>query len=322
VSKRRILVTGGAGYIGAHTARLLLRRGYEVTVVDDLSRGYRHNVEASDFHQLRIQQTAEMAKLLAGHDAVIHFAAFIAVGESMHVPEIYFENNVTGSLSLMTAMLQAGVKCLVFSSTAAVYGIPQSSPILESAPITPVNPYGESKVMVETMLRWFDTIHGLRSICLRYFNASGADPEGGLGEEHDPETHLIPLMLRAVKTGQPLTVFGKDYDTPDGTCIRDYIHVNDLADAHIRAVEALLSGGKSDQFNAGSGSGYSVLEMIRGVEEVTGRKVPYIEGPRREGDPPALVANSDKLRRVLGWAPRYEGIREIIASAWGFEEGR
>jgi UDP-glucose 4-epimerase len=322
VSKRRILVTGGAGYIGAHTARLLLRRGYEVTVVDDLSRGYRHNVEASDFHQLRIQQTAEMAKLLAGHDAVIHFAAFIAVGESMHVPEIYFENNVTGSLSLMTAMLQAGVKCLVFSSTAAVYGIPQSSPILESAPITPVNPYGESKVMVETMLRWFDTIHGLRSICLRYFNASGADPEGGLGEEHDPETHLIPLMLRAVKTGQPLTVFGKDYDTPDGTCIRDYIHVNDLADAHIRAVEALLSGGKSDQFNAGSGSGYSVLEMIRGVEEVTGRKVPYIEGPRREGDPPALVANSDKLRRVLGWTPRYEGIREIIASAWGFEEGR
>jgi UDP-glucose 4-epimerase len=322
VSKRRILVTGGAGYIGAHTARLLLRRGYDVTVVDDLSRGYRHNVEASDFHQLRIQQTAEMAKLLAGHDAVIHFAAFIAVGESMHVPEIYFENNVTGSLSLMTAMLQAGVKCLVFSSTAAVYGIPQSSPILESAPITPVNPYGESKVMVETMLRWFDTVHGLRSICLRYFNASGADPEGGLGEEHDPETHLIPLMLRAVKTGQPLTVFGKDYDTPDGTCIRDYIHVNDLADAHIRAVEALLSGGKSDQFNAGSGSGYSVLEMIRGVEEVTGRKVPYIEGPRREGDPPALVANSDKLRRVLGWTPRYEGIREIIASAWGFEEGR
>ena len=322
MSKPRILVTGGAGYIGAHTVRILRRRGYEVTVVDDLSRGYRHNVASGAFHQMRVQQTDAMAEVLAGHDAAIHFAAYIAVGESMRLPEMYFENNVGGSLSLLTAMLRAGVKRLVFSSTAAVYGIPHASPILESFPIAAVNPYGESKVMVETMLRWFDAIHGLRSVCLRYFNACGADPEGGLGEEHDPETHLIPLMLRAVATGEPFTVFGDDYDTPDGTCIRDYIHVNDLAEAHILAVEALLSGAPSDQFNVGTGSGHSVLEMIRGVEEVTGRKAPYIVGPRREGDPPALVANAGKLRGELGWTPRYAAARDIISSAWKFEQER
>ena len=322
MSKPRILVTGGAGYIGAHTVRLLRRRGYEVTVVDDLSRGYRHNVAAGAFHQLRVQQTDAMAQVLAGHDAVVHFAAYISVGESTRVPEVYFENNVAGSLSLFTAMLRAGVRHLVFSSTAAVYGIPHASPILETFPIAAVNPYGESKVMVETMLRWFDAIHGLRSICLRYFNACGADPEGGLGEEHDPETHLLPLMLRAAITGQPFTVFGNDYDTPDGTCIRDYIHVNDLAEAHILALEALLAGGPSDQFNVGTGTGHSVLEMLRGVEQVTGRKAPHVMGPRREGDPPALVANAGKLRTVLGWTPRYAAIEDIIATAWKFEEGR
>jgi len=301
---------------------MLARRGYDVTVVDDLSRGYRHNVETRDFHQLRVQETEAMAEVLAGHDAAIHFAAYIAVGESMRAPELYFENNTGGSLSLLTAMARAGVKHLVFSSTAAVYGIPRTSPISESFAIAPVNPYGESKAMVETLLRWFDSIHGLRSVCLRYFNACGADPEGGLGEEHDPETHLIPLMLRAVESGQPFTVFGEDYDTPDGTCIRDYIHVNDLAEAHVLAVEALLNGGASDQFNVGTGSGHSVLEMMGSVEEVTGRKAPYVVGARREGDPPALVANADKLRRVLGWAPRLAGVREIVESAWNFEERR
>ena len=315
-------MTGGAGYIGAHTVRLLRRRGYEVTVVDDLSRGYRHNVASGAFHQMRVQQTDAIAEVLAGHDAVIHFAAYISVGESMRVPELYFENNVSGSLSLAAAMLRAGLKHLVFSSTAAVYGIPHASPILESFPIVPVNPYGESKVMVETMLRGFDAMHGLRSVCLRYFNACGADPEGGLGEEHDPETHLIPLMLRAVVTGEPFTVFGTDYDTPDGTCIRDYIHVNDLAEAHILAVEALLAGGASDQFNVGTGIGHSVLEMVRGVEEVTGRKAPYVVGPRREGDSPALVANADKLRSVLGWEPRFAGVHDIVSTAWRFEEQR
>jgi UDP-glucose-4-epimerase GalE len=322
VNPRRILVTGGAGYIGSHTVRMLLKRGYRVTVVDDLSHGYRHNVESSDFHQLQVQQTGALAGALAGHDAVIHFAAYISVGESMQAPELYFANNTGGSLSLFTAMLQAGVKHLVFSSTAAVYGIPHASPILESFPIAPVNPYGESKVMVETLLKWFDLIHGLRSVCLRYFNASGADPAGGLGEEHDPETHLIPLMLRAAATGQPLTVFGDDYDTPDGTCIRDYIHVNDLAEAHVLAVEALLAGAASDQFNVGTGSGHSVLEMLRGVEQATGRTAPYTIGPRREGDPPALVANADKLRRALGWEPRYSDLHGIISTAWEFERKR
>ncbi len=319
---RRILVTGGAGYIGSHTVRLLLKRGYQVTVVDDLSRGYKHNVQTSDFHQLQVQQTDELAALLTGHDAVVHFAAYISVGESMLVPELYFSNNSGGSLSLCTAMLRAGVKHLVFSSTAAVYGIPHTSPILESFPIAPVNPYGQSKVFVENMLQWFDRIHGLRSVSLRYFNASGADPAGGLGEEHDPETHLIPLMLRAVITGKPLTVFGNDYNTPDGTCIRDYIHVNDLGEAHILALEALLGGARSDQFNVGTGTGHSVLEMIHAVEEVTGRKVPYIIGPRREGDPPALVANSDKLQATLGWKPQHADLRDIISSAWAFEQSK
>jgi UDP-glucose-4-epimerase GalE len=216
-------------------------------------------------------------------------------------------------------MTQAGVKRLVFSSTAAVYGMPASSPITEEFPYAPINPYGESKVMVEKMLHWFDVIHQLRSVCLRYFNASGADPEGRIGEEHEPETHLIPLMLRAVKTGKPVTIFGDDYPTPDGTCIRDYVHVRDLAEAHIVAVESLLNGGPSDRFNVGTGVGHSIREVIAAVEAVTGQKVPYVMGPRREGDPPALVADSGKLQRSLGWKPRYTELLEIVATAWEFE---
>jgi UDP-glucose 4-epimerase/UDP-arabinose 4-epimerase len=322
LKSKRILVTGGAGYIGSHTVKLLRQRGYEVTVVDNLSHGYRHNVEGIPFHQINLSDTAALARVLEGHDAVIHFAAFIAVGESMKVPEVYFANNVGGSLSLLAAMQRAGVKSIVFSSTAAVYGMPRDFPILETFPIAPVNPYGESKVMVETMLRWFDAIHGIRHVALRYFNASGADPEGQLGEEHEPETHLIPLLFRAIITGKPVTVFGEDYDTPDGTCIRDYIHVNDLAEAHILAVEALASGAPSNQFNVGTGTGHSVLEMIRAVEEVTGRKVPYVVGPRREGDPPVLVANADKLRGTLGWTPKYTDLSGIVGAAWNFERRR
>jgi len=199
-----------------------------------------------------------------------------------------------------------------------VYGDPPGWPILETFPIQAVNPYGESKVMVETLLRWFDTIHNLRSIALRYFNASGADPEGRLGEEHEPETHLIPLLFRAVLTGQPVTVFGDDYDTPDGTCIRDYIHVNDLAQAHILAVEHLMAGGASEQFNVGTGTGRSVMEVIRAVEEVTGKKVPYVVGARREGDPPRLVASPDRLRARLGWKPTYPDLHHIVEHAWRF----
>jgi UDP-glucose-4-epimerase GalE len=320
VTPRKILVTGGAGYIGSHTVRLLLRQGHDVTVVDNLSKGYRHNVPSSRLHELNLSDTAALVRLMKEQqcDAVIHFAAFISVGESMREPALYFTNNVAGSLSLLDAMVQAGVKHVVFSSTAAVYGDPHTSPILETFPIQAVNPYGESKVMVETLLRWFDQIHGLTSVCLRYFNASGADPEGALGEEHEPETHLIPLVLRAVKTGQPITVFGGDYATPDGTCIRDYIHVYDLAQAHILAVEYLLNGGASEHFNVGTGAGSSVLEMIRTVEEVTGRKVPYVVGPRRDGDPPALVASSQKLRDRLGWSPQHADLRTIVAHAWRF----
>ena len=320
VAPKRILVTGGAGYIGSHTVKLLLEQGHEVTVVDNLSKGYRHNIPSKILYKLDISDTKALSELMrqVRCQAVIHFAAFIAVGESMVEPEKYFANNTAGSLSLLTAMVRAGVKHLVFSSTAAVYGNPHASPILEDFPIHAVNPYGESKVMVETLLRWFDSIHRLTSVALRYFNASGADPAGHLGEEHEPETHLIPLILRAVQTGKPITIFGGDYDTADGTCIRDYIHVDDLAQAHILALEYLLHGGASDRFNVGTGRGQTVLEVIRAVEEVTGQKVPYVVGPRREGDPAALVACADKLRARLGWQPRYTDIRTIVEHAWKF----
>jgi UDP-glucose 4-epimerase len=304
---KRILVTGGAGYIGSHTVRLLLEQGHEVTVVDNLSKGYRHNVPAKILYQLDIGDTKALKEVM---------------GESMREPERYFANNVAGSLSLLTAMLETGVRHIVFSSTAAVYGDPPSSPILETFPIRPVNPYGESKVMVETLLRWFDRIHGLTSVCLRYFNACGADPSGQLGEEHEPETHLIPLVLRAVTTGRPVTVFGNDYDTPDGTCMRDYIHVNDLAQAHILALEYLISGGPSEQFNVGTSSGHTVMEIIRAVEQVTGSKVPYELGPRREGDPPQLVADATKLRGELGWKPHYADLKPIIEHAWNFARNK
>jgi UDP-glucose 4-epimerase len=320
----KVLVTGGAGYIGSVTAHLLKRRGYSVVVVDDLSRGYEHNVQGLQFHKLPLLETAALADLLSDErvDAVIHFAAHSMVGESIQKPELYFLNNDGGSASLFSAMIQANVKRLVFSSTAAVYGTPAKVPIPEDLPFDPVNPYGESKVLVEKMLKWMDRGPGLRSIALRYFNACGADPESGLGEEHEPETHLIPLLMRAVVSQKAMTIFGDDYATPDGTCIRDYIHVADLAEAHLVAIEKLLAGGASDAFNVGTGAGQSVLEVMRAVEQVTGRKVPHEMGPRREGDPAVLVANSDKLRRMLGWKPRFTEIKDIVATAWQFEQKR
>ncbi|MGA2598361.1 MAG: UDP-glucose 4-epimerase GalE [Bryobacteraceae bacterium] len=320
----KILVTGGAGYIGSTTAYVLKQRGFEVVVVDDLSRGYEHNVRDVSFHKLNIAETRGMTDLLRSErvDAVIHFAAYISVGESTRRPELYFANNTAGSVSLFSAMIEAGVKRLVFSSTAAVYGMPDVIPIPEESPFAPVNPYGESKVMVEKILGWLDQFREVRSIALRYFNACGADPNSGLGEEHEPETHLIPLLFKAVESGNPVTIFGDDYDTPDGTCVRDYIHVSDLADAHVLALEKLLAGGSSDAFNVGSGTGQSVLEVVRATEEVTGKKVPREIGPRREGDPPELVANSDKLRRVLGWQPRYLDLKDTVKTAWDFEQRR
>jgi UDP-glucose 4-epimerase len=269
-----------------------------------------------------IHETDKLAKLLADRriEAVIHFAAFIAVGESTRVPELYFENNVGGSLSLFQAMLHADVKHIVFSSSAATYGIPNHVPITEDEPYAPINPYGESKVMVEKILHSLDQYRDVRSICLRYFNACGAEPAAGLGERHDPETHLIPLILRAIQTGKPMTLFGDDYPTPDGTCIRDYIHVSDLAEAHILAVENLLEGGKSNVFNVGTGSGHSVKEVVSAVERVTGKKVPHTIGPRREGDPPSLVADSQKLQSAMGWKAKCADLDRIISDAWQFAQ--
>jgi UDP-glucose 4-epimerase len=320
----KVLVTGGAGYIGSVTAHLLRRRGYGVVIVDDLSRGYEHNVRELPFHKLHLSQTGALAELLSkeGVDAVIHFAAHSMVGESTRKPEHYFLNNTGGSASLFSAMIQANVKRLVFSSTAAVYGTPMIVPIPEDLPFDPVNPYGESKVLVEKMLKWMDVCSGLSSIALRYFNACGADPESGIGEEHQPETHLIPLLIRAVVTGKPITIFGDDYDTPDGTCIRDYVHVADLAEAHVAAIEKLLAGGGSDVFNVGTGAGRSVLEVMQAVEQVTGRKVPHEIGPRRTGDPATLVANSHKLKLTLGWKPKFPELKDMVATAWQFDNKR
>jgi UDP-glucose 4-epimerase len=322
--KKRILVTGGAGYIGSNTTLQLLDAGYDVVVVDNLSRGHREAVDPERLRVVDVLDTEGLIRVMNEQpcEAVIHFAAFIAVGESMKVPEVYFHNNTAGSLSLLTAMLRVGIRHVVFSSTAAVYGMPAHIPIPESEPYAPVNAYGESKVMVEKMLDWFDRIHGLRSVCLRYFNASGADPAGRAGEDHEPETHLIPLILQAVKTGKPVTLFGNDYETPDGTCIRDYIHVTDLARAHIVAVESLVAGGESKKFNVGTGHGYSVSEVLKAVEQVTGKKVPFEFGPRREGDPPLLVADSSRLQREFGWTPRDSELNRIVETAWQWANRR
>ena len=316
--QRRILVTGGAGYIGSVTTLELLAAGYDVVVVDNLSRGHREAVEPARLRVLDLADTEGLIAVMREKpcDAVIHFAAYSAVGESMRVPEIYFQNNVAGSLSLLTAMRRAEVGKIVFSSTAAVYGMPVRMPIAESEPSVPVNPYGESKVMVEKMLDWFDQIHGMKSVCLRYFNAAGADPKARAGEDHNPETHLIPLLLRAVKTGQPVTIFGTDYPTADGTCVRDYIHVTDLARAHIAALESLFEGGTSKKYNAGTGEGLSVKQVLTAVEAVTGRNVPFETGPRREGDPPVLVADSARLRHELNWTPRHSSVEQIVETAW------
>jgi UDP-glucose 4-epimerase len=321
---KKVLVTGGAGYIGAHTVHRLIERGYDPIVVDNLCKGHRHNVDARRLHVLDIADTDALARLMQseGVTSVVHFAGLIAVGESTREPELYFSNNVGGSLSLVSAMERAGVRRLVFSSTAAVYGTPERTPIAEDMPFAPVSPYGESKVMVERILKWLDRCRGLRSVALRYFNACGADPGAGLGEEHDPETHLIPLLLRAVRTGEPITLFGNDYDTPDGTCIRDYVHVGDLAEAHILALDALVAGVGSSAYNVGTGAGHSVLEVLRATEEVTGQKAPFVMGPRRAGDPPVLVADADRLVRSLGWKPRFTDLREIVATAWEFERRR
>lgn len=319
-----ILVTGGAGYIGSHTALELIRAGYDVVIADSLVTGYLKAVpEGARFYRGDIRDIAFLNDLFTREriDAVIHFAAFSLVGESVTNPLKYYENNIYGTKVLLEAMVANGVGKIVFSSTAATYGEPENIPILESDRTCPTNPYGETKLAMEKMFKWTAQAHGMSFVSLRYFNACGADESGAIGEAHNPESHLIPLILQ-VPNGkrEAISIYGTDYDTPDGTCIRDYIHVTDLAAAHILAVKYLLDGGKSDIFNLGNGVGYSVREVIDTARKVTGHPIPEIESPRRAGDPARLVASSEKARRALGWNPTHNSLEEIISSAWNWHK--
>lgn len=316
-----ILVTGGAGYIGSHACKALAAEGFLPIVIDNLCYGHREAVRWGPFEQGDIADRSWLDDVFERHRplAVMHFAAFAYVGESVSNPGKYYRNNVVGTLTMLEAMRDHGVNTLVFSSTCATYGVPETVPIAESAPQAPINPYGMSKLMVEAMLSDFDRAHGLKSIALRYFNAAGADPECEIGERHDPETHLIPLALEAAAgKGAPLTVFGEDYPTADGTCIRDYIHVTDLAEAHVAALRALLAGAQSRAYNLGTGMGYSVRQVLETIEKVTGRPVPHDVGPRRPGDPAELVADPSAAGRDLGWSPRKSDLDSIVGTAWAW----
>ena len=325
MTKARILVAGGAGYIGSTTAYLLADAGFEVHLLDNLSTGYRELAGAGVLHEADLLDAEALDRLFSGHsfEAVLHFAALIAVGESVAEPLEYYRNNVSGTINLLEAMRRHGVRRVVFSSSAAVYGEPQATPIPEDHPLNPISPYGWSKRVMEQILSDCERAWGLKFAALRYFNAAGADLKGRSGEWHDPETHLIPVALRAAARKAPrLVVFGDDYPTSDGTCIRDYIHVVDLAEAHRLALDYLLAGGESAALNLGSESGWSVLEVIRGVERATGLAVPHEIGERREGDPAVLVASSEAIRRALGWKPRYSGLDRMIADAWNWHRRR
>ena len=321
----RVLVTGGAGYIGSHAVRALEARGHETVVFDDLSQGNRRAVPPGRLIVGSLLDAASLAAALQARpvDAVMHFAAHWDVGESVREPRKYFRENLGGAIILFEEMLDRRIRYAVFSSTAAVYGEPVSTPMQEDHPTAPVNPYGETKLTIETMLRAYDSAYGLRSACLRYFNAAGADPAGGIGEKHDPETHLIPLILDAAFDGScGVTVFGDDYPTPDGTCIRDYVHVADLARAHVLALERMVRLDRSDVFNLGTGAGHSVTEVLQAARHVTGRKIPVRVGPRRPGDPAALVAGAGLARRDLEWEPAHSSIEEIVRTAWEWRKVR
>jgi UDP-glucose 4-epimerase len=318
-----VLVVGGAGYIGSHMVKLLARSGYAPVVLDNLSNGRREAVPAGALVAGDMAEPGMLDALLQAvrFEAVMHFASYIQVGESVAHPGMYYDNNVGNTVRLLQAMVRHGVKRFIFSSSAAIFGDPDYVPIDERHPKAPINPYGRSKWMVEQILEDFDHAHGLRACCLRYFNAAGADPEGQLGECHEPETHLIPLVLQAASGRRAaITVYGTDYPTPDGSCIRDYIHVTDLCDAHLLALRALQGGAAGSRYNLGNGAGYSNLEVIDAAERVTGRAIQRNSGPRRAGDPPRLVADAALAKAELGWSPQYAALDTIIAHAWQWEQ--
>lgn len=318
MSEQTVLVTGGAGYIGSHACKALARAGLVPVTYDNLSNGHEWAVRWGPLERGDTRDKARLTEVLRKHKpvAVMHFAALIAAGESVERPGLYYDNNVSGTLSVLEAMIAEGVDRILFSSTAAVYGEPEQVPIPESHRLAPINPYGHSKRFVEQMLADFARAEGLRSVALRYFNAAGADPDGEIGEAHDPETHLIPLTLAAARAGTPVKVFGDRYDTRDGTCIRDYIHVTDLVDAHMLALQALETMEGFQVFNLGNGEGYSVLEIIAAARQVTGLEIATEISPPRPGDSPVLVADAQQAIRTLGWRPQLTGISEQIAHAW------
>ena len=316
-----ILVTGGAGYIGSHTCKAIAAAGHTPVTLDNLVYGHREAVRWGPFIEGDLADRTLLVDTLREYniDAVIHFAAYAYVGESMHEPGKYFRNNVTNTINLLDAMVETETNNIVFSSTCATYGIPETIPISEEHPQNPVNPYGESKLFVERALHWYGEAHGLRSFALRYFNAAGADPDTEIGEDHDPETHLIPLIIQSALGQRPnVEIFGTDYATPDGTAVRDYIHVSDLADAHVRALQYLQNNGESIALNLGTGTGSSVREVISSVEKNTGYKVPFSESPRRAGDPPVLVADAARARQILGWEARYSDLDFIVKTAFAW----
>jgi UDP-glucose 4-epimerase len=326
--KPSILVTGGAGYIGSHTVLALKQAGYEVVILDNLVYGHRDLVEQVLRVELIEGDTSDRLLLdnlfqSRNFAAVMHFSAYAYVGESVTDPAKYYRNNVLGTLTLLESMLAASIKNFVFSSTCATYGVPNFIPITEDHPQNPINPYGATKLMVERILTDFDVAYNFKSVRFRYFNAAGANPQGLLGEDHHPETHLIPLVLQtALGQREAISIFGTDYPTPDGTCIRDYIHVNDLADAHVLGLEYLLNGGESEVFNLGNGNGFSVREVIAAAEDVTGMVISVKECDRRPGDPPALIGTSEKARKILNWQPQYPGIKDIVSHAWQWHQTR